>query len=74
MEKRLDYLEERLAELESRLAFQDDLVAILNDQVSRQEQELLRLWDANRILRERLQASGQSQIRDLSEEVPPPHY
>ncbi len=74
MENRLSALETRLAELESRLAFQDDLVAALNDQVSRQEQELLRLWDANRVLRDRVQAAGQSNIRDLSEEVPPPHY
>lgn len=74
MEHRMTALEGRLADLESRLAFQDDLVGALNEQVCRQEQELLRLWEANRALRERLQAAQQSEIRDFSEEVPPPHY
>ena len=74
MEHRITVLEGRLADLESRLAFQDDLVGALNEQVCRQERELLRLWEANRVLRERVQAAQQSPVRDQTEEVPPPHY
>ena len=67
-------LEARLADMEMRIAFQDDLVSALNDQVASQEQDLQRLWDSNRLLREQVTSLRESQSVDGDEEGPPPHY
>lgn len=67
-------IEIRLIELESRMAFQDDIIAILNDQVATQQLEIQRLWEANRLMRDRVESLKSSDIRSFEEEVPPPHY
>lgn len=67
-------IEIRLIELESRLAFQDDIIGALNDQVVRQQLEIQKLWDANRMLRAQLESLKEPNIRSLEDEAPPPHY
>lgn len=61
----------RIDELEMKVAYQDDTVSALNDSLVRQELELQKLWDANRLLKKQLDEvdSGAN-----SDEAPPPHY
>jgi SlyX protein len=67
-------LAERVDELETRLAFQDDVIASLNDQVTRQELDLHRLWEAKRVLKNQLAEISPSNIRKEEDETAPPHY
>lgn len=65
-------LQERLNDLEMRLLFQDDLLNTLNEVVIRQDQEILKLWDANRLLKQSMH-----DMKDSNEaivDIPPPHY
>jgi SlyX protein len=65
-------LEERLNELEIKVIFQDDLLNTLNDIITRQDQEILKLWDANRLLKQNME-----EINSGEKGVPvdvPPHY
>ena len=61
----------RIDELEMKIAYQDDTLSTLNDSLIRQELELKKLWDANRLLKKQLDEvdSGAQ-----GEDVPPPHY
>lgn len=62
----------RLDELEMKVAYQDDTISTLNDSLIRQELELRKLWDANRLLKKQLDEVGSGSIN--SEEAQPPHY
>jgi len=73
MKIELENIEQRVVELETRVAFQDDTILALNDTVARQQFELDKLQRHLKELTEQLLRS-QSQIRDLQQEVPPPHY
>lgn len=69
-------MSERLDELESRLAFQDQLLEELNQVVSRQDGEILRLKNELKILKGRVQelnAAMPGQTFNPDDEVPP-HY
>ncbi len=66
-------LETRLNELEMKASFQDDLLNTLNDIVTRQDQEIRRLWDANRLLKQTMNDMRESD-KDVPVDVPPPHY
>lgn len=71
--EQLKTLENRLNELEMKVLFQDDLLNTLNDIVTRQDQEIMKLWDANRLLKQSMQdIRGNS--KEESVDVPPPHY
>lgn len=61
----------RIDELEMKIAYQDDTLSTLNDSLIRQELELKKLWDANRLLKKQLDEvdSGAQ-----GEDAPPPHY
>lgn len=66
----------RMDELESRLAFQDDLIENLNEVVSRQDREILRLVQKLKQLDARiadLAVSADSPGGSAEQEVPP-HY
>ena len=65
--------EDRLIELETKMAFQEDLLQDLNDVVARQEQQLEKLWQANRMLKSQLD-TVHSAAGETSNEAPPPHY
>jgi SlyX protein len=69
----LAMLEERLNELEIKLIFQDDLLNTLNDIVTRQDQEIMKLWDANRLLKQSMQDIKNDSKEEIVD-VPPPHY
>lgn len=66
-------IEERIVELQTRLALQDETIRELSDVVSAQWAKI----DALRLrvdeLKERLMQQA-DEIRDPSEEPPPPHY
>lgn len=64
----------RLEELEVRFSFQEELLQALNETVARQDDELVQLREAVLWLREQLKQVTPSQIADISEETPPPHY
>lgn len=66
-------IESRLIEVETKVAFQDDTLQTLNDVVARQQFQLETL---ERQIQEMaaLLKSSQSQIRELQQETPPPHY
>lgn len=70
----LVYLVQRLDELETQLLFQDDLIASLNDQVTRQELDLHRLWEAKKLMNKQLSEVSPSNIRKEEDETAPPHY
>lgn len=63
----------RLTELEVKLSFTEDLVEELNRTVFRQQQQIERLQQDMRALREQLQASFPAEPRNPADDVPP-HY
>jgi SlyX protein len=65
---------ERLEELEIRVAFQDRTIQELNDVVTRQQQEIMRLARELDYLKSRLEGLAPAQVVPRSEETPPPHY
>ncbi len=69
-------IESRLDELESRLAFQDDLIESLNETITRQDRELVRLELRVKSLGEKLNDFAESAAMPgaaPAHEVPP-HY
>ncbi|OSP52384.1 lysis protein [Aeromonas hydrophila] len=67
-------LNDRLETLESRLAFAEYTVEQLNDEVTTQGRELDRLKHQIQLLVDKLQSVQPSQIANMAEETPPPHY
>ncbi len=71
---RQDGLADRIDDLELRIAYQDQVIETLDktvvEQWARLEQALARIQR----LEERLREIQPSNIRDPSEETPPPHY
>tara|TARA_R110001592_G_scaffold52649_5_gene161244 strand:- start:2450 stop:2695 length:246 start_codon:yes stop_codon:yes gene_type:complete len=66
-------LSERLNELEMKVIFQDDLLNTLNDIVTRQDKEIMKLWDANRLLKQSMHENKTGEKYEAME-TPPPHY
>ncbi len=70
-----DNLLELIYSLQEKHSFLEDMVTSLNDVVTRQDAELRKLWDANRILKQQL-----NDVRTgvgpegAYREPPPPHY
>ncbi len=62
-----------IAELESRIAFLDDSVQALTLTVTHQDNRLRELENEIIALRRQL-LNAQSQVADLRDESPPPHY
>jgi len=65
--------EQRLIDLETKVAFQEDSILSLSDTIARQQFDLDKLQRLVQELRAQMQ-SNQTMIRDLQQEVPPPHY
>lgn len=72
--KLIDTMNNRIDELEMKVIFQDDLLNSLNDIVTRQDKEIMRLWDANRLLKQSMQEIKSDSQEDNAVDVPPPHY
>ncbi len=66
-------IEDRVIELETKMAFQDDLLQELNDVIARQEQQLDKLWQASRMLKNQLDTVHSAE-EEPGHEAPPPHY
>jgi SlyX protein len=66
-------MEARLTELEVKLAFAEDLLETLNRTVYRQQEQIDRLQQELRTLRQQMQQSLPSEQRSLRDEIPP-HY
>ena len=67
-------IDERIMALEVKLAFQEDLVETLNQVIISQQQQLELLQQQFKLLYQQLKSLQPSNIADVSEEVPPPHY
>jgi SlyX protein len=67
-------IQEQVMSLEIKLAFQDDLVETLNQIVIEQQQQLNLLQKQVQLLYQQLKSLQPSNLADLAEEVPPPHY
>ena len=65
--------EARIQALEEKLAFQESALDELDKVVSVQTIEIQKLWDANRLLKQKLDAVGEGEGENVSE-GPPPHY
>lgn len=67
-------IQDQVMSLEIKLAFQDDLVETLNQIVIGQQQQLDLLQQQVQLLYQQLKSLQPSNIADLAEEAPPPHY
>lgn len=68
-------LTSRIEELEVRLAFQEDLIQELNDVITRQDGQLLKLQEQLRVLAEKHKELAFRLSEDDSlEDERPPHY
>lgn len=66
-------INEKINELEMKVIFQDDLLNTLNDIITRQDKEIMKLWDANRLMKQSMQ-DIKSGSKDEAVDTPPPHY
>ncbi|MDH5190180.1 MAG: SlyX family protein [Gammaproteobacteria bacterium] len=67
-------MENRVIELETRLSFQEDTIHQLNEVITRQQNQIDLLQEQVDDLKKRVQTVQTSNIKDESEETPPPHY
>lgn len=67
-------MESRLIDIELHLMQQEETVRQLDDVIIAQQKTIERLEKDVEYLKEKLRALNPSNIRDLSEEEPPPHY
>lgn len=67
-------MDERLTDLEVKLSFQDRMIQDLNEVVIRQQHEIEKLRAEVKTIRSQIGDTDSPQIRDQSEEAPPPHY
>jgi len=65
--------DERVIELEIKVAYQEDLLQTLNDVVSEQQQQLIRLEEVSRLLGQRIKNMAGSEGINQGVELPP-HY
>ena len=66
-------MENRLEKIEGKLGLADDLLDELNKTIYRQPQQIERLQQEMRSLRQQVQASQPAEQRNLLDEIPP-HY
>jgi SlyX protein len=66
-------METRITELEVKLAFAEDLLETLNQTVFRQQEQIDRLQQELRSMRQQMLQSQPAEQRSLRDEIPP-HY
>lgn len=64
----------RLEQLETRLAFQDDTIEQLNQEITAQGNEIVRLKTQLSLMVKKFKELQPSQLASQAEETPPPHY
>lgn len=64
----------RIESLESQLAFQEDTIEQLNDQITKTNLQFSVVTRQIELLAQKISESKGSNIADMSEETPPPHY
>ncbi|MBN2039165.1 MAG: SlyX family protein [Spirochaetes bacterium] len=67
-------IEERITKIEMKLAHQENTVSELNDVIYSQQRTIDKLTAQIMKLETALKSMSSSDIKDISEEVPPPHY
>lgn len=70
----MNEIENRLIELETKVAFQEDLIEQLNQVITSQEVTISKLSRRLDDVVDTIKTQSDSGIKDLSQEVPPPHY
>ncbi len=65
---------EEINELQTRVAFQEDMLTTLNDQVSKQEQDIELLQKQLQHLYTKMASLANSLDEPGGDEAPPPHY
>ncbi len=70
----MDNIEERFAELESLIAHLESSISDMSEVMFSQWKEIEMLKQQNKEMVDKLKGMAPSNIRPLSEEVPPPHY
>lgn len=64
----------KMDDLQIKLAFQDDLLETLNQVVVGQQQQIDLLQQQVKLLYQQIRSLQPSNIADVAEDVPPPHY
>ncbi|PSJ44020.1 lysis protein [Zobellella endophytica] len=64
----------RLEQLETRLAFQDDTIEQLNQEITAQGNEIVRLKTQLSLMVKKFKELQPGQLASQAEETPPPHY
>lgn len=67
-------MESRLTDIELHIMQQEDTLQQLNEVVIAQQKTIDQLARDMEFLKQKLRALTPSDVKDLSEEVPPPHY
>ncbi|WP_294614774.1 SlyX family protein [uncultured Gilliamella sp.] len=67
-------MNQQLEFLETKVAFQEITIEELNQSVTNLQADVSKLKEQLILLSQKLQASQVSNIANLSEETPPPHY
>ncbi|HAS27190.1 SlyX family protein [Vibrio splendidus] len=73
-EKRIEQLESRVNDLECQLAFQEQTIEELNEALSQQQMLITRMQDQMKFVVGKVKNMDGSNLADVSEETPPPHY
>lgn len=67
-------MDERMTQLETTIAYHEDLVEKLNSVITEQQRVLDELTKKVDLMIKTNAFSKENDIRDISQEVPPPHY
>ena len=67
-------MHDEIVDLQTRLAFQDGLLEELNQIITGQQKQIDRLETAVNALKAQLESLQHTQLMQLGDEPPPPHY
>ena len=67
-------MQDELMELQTQLSYQEDIIAQLNEVVTRQQKDIIRLTEAFSLLKKQFEEMAAEQMEGGGEEPPPPHY
>ncbi|MGM0443102.1 MAG: SlyX family protein [Fibrobacterota bacterium] len=67
-------MDDKIISLETRIAFLENNLDEVNHTLFQQDRQLSALKNTVEKLNRQLKSIGRGDVRDLSEETPPPHY